>query len=324
MAADHTDLPPGYYDSDCTSKSNDPASAPPTPPKDSPIQIYYRLYCLDGAIPSKRAYPGGSPFVGRIKATSAYSRASMRGMQCGGAGVLLTGELGATPDTPLALVFHAELPTATTQISSSSFDDSTPGMSSKYLYYRYILRAFDVTEPALGRVERILVTPPRDVSSVKRHIAKTEGKPIYLFADLLKEMSAASALPEDALLLNTSGATAHDPILLVQPERRAGLHNRPLWSFLIRTRRDMDLGPSRWLSSSAGDIVHTDGIRRVEEDGWGKLTPAYMGVDRKGKTGRFLDEPDSEDSGGAISSSTSVAISIRGPENKEGQRRSCQ
>jgi hypothetical protein len=151
------------------------------------------------------------------------------------------------------------------------------------------LRAFDVTEPALGRVERILVTPPRDVSSVKRHIAKTEGKPIYLFADLLKEMSAASALPEDALLLNTSGATAHDPILLVQPERRAGLHNRPLLVLSDSEHGGIwTWGPSRWLSHSAGDIVHTDGIRRVEEDGWGKTTPAYMGVDRKGKTGCVL------------------------------------
>jgi hypothetical protein len=99
----------------------------------------------------------------------------------------------------------------------------------------------------------------------------------------------ALALPEDALLLNTSGATAHDPILLVQPERRAGLHNRPLLVLSDSEHGGIwTWGPSRWLSPSAGDIVHTDGIRRVEEDGWGKTTPAYMGVDRKGKTGCVL------------------------------------
>jgi hypothetical protein len=123
--------------------------------------VYYRPYCLDGAIPSKRAYPGGSPFVGRIKATSIpppHSVASLkralvqaeelpdptgeltgifqsidaRNAMVAARVVLLTGELGATPDAALALVFHAELPTATTQISSSSFNDSAPGMSSKY------------------------------------------------------------------------------------------------------------------------------------------------------------------------------------------------
>jgi hypothetical protein len=91
--------------------------------------------------------------------------------------------------------------------------------------------SFRVSEPALGRIERILVSPRHTAASVKRHIAKVEGKPIYAYSELYEDISAEQALPDYThlylMLYNGVGWTEDKPIVLVQPERRRGLLNRP-------------------------------------------------------------------------------------------------
>ncbi|KAJ7458276.1 hypothetical protein B0H11DRAFT_2061516 [Mycena galericulata] len=339
MAVDHTDPPPGYYDDpSSTKKGNDPPRPEDNKPH-SPVSeiryIYYRPYTVDGGIPSKKQYQGGNPFVGRIKATAVpphtagslkralvqaeelsdptgefthlFDRESKIAMQAEARVVILTGTVGATPETALGLVFHGKL---LHDAATSTFEDIFAGSEPKYLYYRLYThggedtsaRAFAKGEPALGRVDRALIAPPRDASSIKRRIAKVEGKPIYIYADL--HTAADSPETSDSVLADTFGATAEDPILLVQPERRTGLYNRPLVVVTAPEPRGWSWVPSRWLSPSAGDILRTDGIAHMEEDsrtGWRAYV--YTAVDENGRTGwikigltRFLDEPENSGS----------------------------
>ncbi|KAJ7703719.1 hypothetical protein B0H17DRAFT_1040924 [Mycena rosella] len=341
MTTDDTDSPPGYYDdSGYASKGNgSPGSAKDKRPEDAVPEsryVYYRPFSLDGAIPSKRAFPGGSPFVGRIRATAIppphtvdslkralaqaeelpdlieelglFHTAESRTPRVVGARVpILTGDIGGTPETALALLFHEKLPK-----SRSSLEGIPPGPSPQYLYYRLYTRtgedgstrAFAPGEPALGRVDRALIAPPRDVSSIKRHIARVESKPIYAFADLFTDVSAEApqtsangaqasandAQAADAFLPDTCGASANNPILVLQPERRAGLHNRPLLVVagppdLGHSKRRWTWVQSRWLFPSPGDILHTDGIEHMEQDKRGWHRSVYTAVDRTGRTG---------------------------------------
>ncbi|KAJ6522628.1 hypothetical protein DFH09DRAFT_1330434 [Mycena vulgaris] len=300
-----------------------------------PRYVYYRIYMVDGAIPSKTDSQSGNPFVGRIQATSVpppHTVASLKralvqaeelpdpngdltgffqttgartAMIPGARVTILTGDIGATPETGFALVFHAEVPIA--GVHASPLEELVSGESSTYLYYRLYTRggedasgrAFDSRHPELGRIQTELISPPRDVSSIKRRIAKVEKKSIYLFAELFPDMSADRALASDAFLPDTCGATENTPILLVQPERRAGLHNRPIRVLSVppESGKAWSWGPSRWLSPSPGDVLHTDGISRLETDSKGWHIYAYTAVDRRGKTGllraahtEFLDE----------------------------------
>ncbi|KAJ7847097.1 hypothetical protein B0H14DRAFT_2770470 [Mycena olivaceomarginata] len=326
MAADHTDSPPDYYDEDLTKKVNDPPAARDKAQNSLVPEsryLYYRTYTLDGGIPCKTQYQDGIPFLGRIKATAIpppYTVASLKralvhaeklpdptgeltglfetnesdtAMLPGAHMAILTGSIGATPETALALVFHAELDT--TAVKPSSIEHLSTLMSPKYLYYRLYThagedasaRSFAEGEPALGRIDRALIAPPRDVSSVKRRIAKVEGKPIYIFADLHIDTAAKSPQASNVQVADSCGATAHAPILIVQPERRAGLHNRPL---LVLSAPDTQ-GWS-WVQSH---ILHSDGISHIEKDKAGWYADVYTAVDTKGRTGlhtRFLDEPE--------------------------------
>ncbi|KAJ6617349.1 hypothetical protein B0H10DRAFT_2218681 [Mycena sp. CBHHK59/15] len=47
---------------------------------------------------------------------------------------------------------------------------------------------------ALGRIEKIHVAPPHEPATIKRCIAKAEGKPIYAYADLYQDISADTAM----------------------------------------------------------------------------------------------------------------------------------
>ncbi|KAJ7213386.1 hypothetical protein GGX14DRAFT_563710 [Mycena pura] len=339
MAADHTDSPPGYYDEDLTKKVNDP---PATGDKAQNSLVSESRYgecwrsseCLVALTRQQYTIGGTVPFVGRIKATAIpppHTVASLKralvhaeelpdptgeltglfetkdsrtAMLPGSQMFILTGNIGATPETALALVFHAELGTNT-----SSFEHLSTLMSPpKYLYYRLYMHTCEDTsahsfaegEPALGRIDRALIAPPRDVSSIKRRIAKVEGKPIYIFADLHLDTTAKSPQASNAQVADSCGATAHAPILIVQPERRAGLHNRPLLVLSAADAQGWSWIQSRWLSPLVGDILHSDGISHIVKDKAGWSTVVYTAVDTKGRTGwiktahtRLLDEPES-------------------------------
>ncbi|KAJ7093389.1 hypothetical protein B0H15DRAFT_832147 [Mycena belliarum] len=334
MAADPLDspldAPPGYYGDSSASKS---------PEKDSAFSesryIYYRPYSLDGAIPSKRAFEGGRLCIGRLRTTAVppphtvaalkrallhveeiadptgertglFQTADSRSAMMEGRVSILTGDLGATPETALALVYHGELPSARTRAPDE--EDAAAADDADYLYYRLYTHAGEATStrpvtsgnPSLARVRRVHIAPPRDSASAKRLIAHAERSPVYAFADLVSDLAAGAPLPPDTPLLASHGATPQCPVLLVQPERRAGLHNRPL---LVVTApearaRGWGWGRSRFLAPAAGDLLHTDGVEQVVND-HGCHILVYTAVNHRGMTGwiqagtsrtRFLDE----------------------------------
>jgi hypothetical protein len=109
------------------------------------------------------------------------------------------------------------------------------------VYYRLFNRggeeqsvhSFDTSEPALGRLKRESIAPPRNVLAVKRRIAKAEGKPIYQLADLFTDMTADDARPSDALVDDTCGSSKEKPILIVNPvpilALPHGICKPPIW-----------------------------------------------------------------------------------------------
>ncbi|KAJ7501751.1 hypothetical protein B0H11DRAFT_687123 [Mycena galericulata] len=325
MSTHHTDWrsPPGYEDTPHTHRNevnaDSPSLAKPKVLPKEPRYVFYRVYDPDGPIPTRRGYEG-SPLISRIKATSVpppHTVASLKralilaeqlpdpsgeltalfqtkdarsAMDAALRVGILTGNIGATPSEAVALVFHSTL--------------SKPAvhpLSDTYLYYRLYIpggedksaRSFDKREPSLGRIARESICPPRTVLSVKRRIAKVEGKPIYALPDseLFTDMTAENAQPSEAIVGDDTGTNENDPISLVQPERRAGLYNRPL--HVLALPPDMEYGrylqgDPRWLSDLLpGDILHTDGITRRTEHyiTLGYYMHAYMAVDQTGRKG---------------------------------------
>ncbi|KAJ7454635.1 hypothetical protein B0H11DRAFT_1875280 [Mycena galericulata] len=321
-------LPPGYEDASTRYGKNGYSRVSPEEPNDlgrrasEPRYVYYHVYAVDGALPCQKPY-GDNPYLGRIKATSVpppHTSASLKralvqveglpdptgaltglfqtkdartAMGKDGRVDILTGDIGATAQTALALVF---LTAPKEPLNAPSTDEEDGVGNMPYLYYRLYnpggeeasVRPFDTAEPALGRIKRDLISPPRNVLSVKRRIAKVEGKPIYGFADFFTDMQADNGHPSDALVADAAGASKYDPIFLVQPERRPGLLNRPVMILELPsepTRRYSYSGYSSasvWLSPSKGEILFTDGVRHLPADG---IIHVYHAVDGKGKRG---------------------------------------
>ncbi|KAJ6632321.1 hypothetical protein B0H10DRAFT_11930 [Mycena sp. CBHHK59/15] len=325
-------------------QSNGPESSLVSEPR----YVYYLVCALDGPMPSKTAVGPEDLFIGRVKATSIpppHTVASLKQalaqaeglpdpsgrctrlyqtqdakmeMLAGTRVAIVTGDLGRTPQTALALVFLTELSQEKAVIPSS--DQIGPNHSPQYLYYRLYTRtgeeksvcASDSSEPALGRIEKGDIAPPRNVLTIKRRIAKVEGNPIYAFADFFPNVSADRPQQSESSADDAWGSTTNNPILIVQPAQRADKYKRPL---LIRSLQPVSPpayiynGMYRstnlvWLSPSPGDIVYTDGTHQyVRDPNSGGLEFAYMAVDSMGKTGlvsanpgtdnnKFLDEGD--------------------------------
>ncbi|KAJ7302853.1 hypothetical protein DFH08DRAFT_1089573 [Mycena albidolilacea] len=87
--------------------------------------------------------------------------------------------------------------------------------------------------PNLGRIDRALVSPPHGSATLLRYIAKVEGKPIYTYSELLcgeEGIWAKQAIEGPFALMKKSsplGWTEDKPMILVEPERRRELFNRP-------------------------------------------------------------------------------------------------
>ncbi|KAJ7491366.1 hypothetical protein B0H11DRAFT_2008826 [Mycena galericulata] len=257
--------------------------------------VYYRVYSLNGAIPSKTALNPGNPFMGRITARSIppphtvtslkrclvkaenftdpdgsrmvlYPSNDAPGALDSSQAVAIRGaEMpnGATPETAFALVLQEDLTenenAAINQMDLSSRCEADP----KYLYYQLYTQtgedtsrvSFNLNEPSLGRIERILVPPPHGPTSIKRHIAKVEGKPIYAYSDLYENISALQAMSDKHFSLmqnNSPGWTEDKPMVLVQPERRPGLLNRP---FKVLSNAQLT-----HFAPSVGALGNTDGV----------------------------------------------------------------
>ncbi|KAJ7050981.1 hypothetical protein C8F01DRAFT_1177040 [Mycena amicta] len=346
----HCDSPPDY-----TSEAGDPDFVSPPlfrvrHPKalsvPEPRYVYYRLYALDGMLRCKNPGSQQTPFIGRIKSTSVpppYTVASLKRALVQAEGLpdpegeltslfetrdartpmaknasadIFTGSLGATAQTPVALVFLRNPTVPLQAVSGDRVEDGGDKMLPP-VYYRVYnrggeeksSRCFDASEPALGRINRESIAPPCNALSVKRCIARAEGKPIYEFADLFIDVSAVAAQPSSAVVDDRSGSTKENPLLIVQPERRPGLYNRPLLVVALPTQmprcnlyqpHEGYAYPSQWLSVKPGDIVCTDGKVRLWGLQGGATHSAYTAVDNIGNTGvvsadathsKLLDEP---------------------------------
>ncbi|KAJ7635452.1 hypothetical protein DFH06DRAFT_1003427, partial [Mycena polygramma] len=229
--------------------------------------VYYRVYTGDGAIPSKSAFDPTNPFIGRITARSVppphivgslkrcvagteqisedstrlYLNQSARSPLDSSTKVTIRGvgnDPGKTLETAFALIIVGEMtPEGVAAVDAVDLSQYREG--SEYLYYQLYSRtaedvskvAFEPTEPSIGRVEKLRICPPLYFASIKRCVAKMEGKPIYAYGDLYANISAEKAIGGWVLYASvadgTAGSTKENPMVLVQPERRRGLMNRP-------------------------------------------------------------------------------------------------
>ncbi|KAJ7907998.1 hypothetical protein B0H13DRAFT_2017708 [Mycena leptocephala] len=282
-------------------------------PASEPRYVYYRVYSLDGMLPCAKKY-GSNPFIGRIKATSVppphtvaslkralvqaeglpdpnddltglfETRDAQTAMVTNARVAISTGDLGATAQTPVALVFLTS-PKEALYAASEDDEQSYAGKELPLLYYR--LYNLDTSEPALGRVKRESIPPPRNVLAVKRRIARAEGKPIYQMADLFTDVTADNARPSNALVDDACGSSKENPILIVQPERRPGLYNRPVQ--IVALPQDLNFSGygfnnGHWLSPSVGDTLLTDGVARYETESYTRRY-VYTAVNTSGRTG---------------------------------------
>ncbi|KAJ7809851.1 hypothetical protein B0H14DRAFT_2864948 [Mycena olivaceomarginata] len=284
-----------------------------------PRYVYYHAYTPDGVLRCKNPLKD-NPFIGRLKATSRaivqaeglpdpagdltslFETRNARNSMVSTARVdILTGDLGATVKTPIALVFIAN-PTPLLPVASEDEVGDHLGNQLPPLYYRLYnrggeeksVRRFDANEPGLGNVKREPICPPRNALSVKHRIGEVEGKPIYQYADLFKDLQADRPLSSAGFVPDAAGSTQEHPILLVQPERRPGLYNRPVQIVALPPQPYIRQTLSNRLSLSVGDILQTDGITQYKP-GEGNM---YTAVDKNGRKGysqysKLLDEPSS-------------------------------
>jgi len=295
MTTDASDSnPPPAYDAQNVSETKKEADAACSRPE--PRYVYYRVYSRDGAIPSKTAFDPRNPFVGRVTARSippphnatSLKRCLVKGENLtdpdgsrtvlyrspeapyalgpGETVAILGPEMpnGGTPETAFALVLQEDLTDDENAALNQMDLSGRCEMNPKYLYYQLFTQtgedtskvSFNSDEPGLGRIERIFVSPPHGADSIKRHIAKVEGQPIYIYSQLYEDISAQGAMNNRhfPLMHNTSvGWTEEKPIVLVQPERRPGLFNRPI-KVLSNTYVVDPFCPA------IGELGHTDGV----------------------------------------------------------------
>ncbi|KAJ7601856.1 hypothetical protein DFH06DRAFT_1260106 [Mycena polygramma] len=182
----------------------------------------------------------------------------------------------STPETPYAFVFEGDMSVQETT-ERDFMARNVAGVAQDFLYYHLYTRtgedtsstSFDADRPGVGRVLKAAVVPPWSATSIKRCIAKAEKRPIYSFADMYYNIATRQAFGDSDLLPEGVGDTLEWPLVIVQPERRPGLYNRPLK--ILRTNSQLsdlwyeDTRGRRPSFVSYGDVVYTDGIPRVQD-----------------------------------------------------------
>ncbi|KAJ6469299.1 hypothetical protein C8R45DRAFT_1016618 [Mycena sanguinolenta] len=229
---------------------------------------YYRIYTPDGAIPSETAFNSLDPYLGRIAVRSVPPPQTVESLRrrlatveklldhpshqvfCNIDGairsmykeewILLSSQAlspcGTTPETAFALLLGGA--DVEKVAKARIIPPRVPSTEAHpiYLYYRLFTRngedtsnvRFNRNDPALGRIERILLAPPHTADSIKHQIARSEGKRIYAHFFLMQD--------------DSPGLKKDDPMILVQPERRAGLYNRPVEVILAYTVQEQSTG----------------------------------------------------------------------------------
>ncbi|KAF7338849.1 hypothetical protein MSAN_02207800 [Mycena sanguinolenta] len=227
---------------------------------------YYRIYTQEGAVPSKTAFNLRNPYLGRIASSNSQRLAlragslfcsmlkdSVKQLACAelnrsywNAQVPGSAPYGTTPETAFALLLkgveHEEA------VNPRMIPTKVPTeVDPIYLYYRLFTRIgedtsnvrFNPNDQALGRIEKFLIPPPHTADSIKYQIAKLESKRIYAYAELYTSISAPEPVGNTAYLSlmqdDSPGCKEADPMVLVQPERRPKLDNRPIEVVLAYT-----------------------------------------------------------------------------------------
>ncbi|KAJ7302905.1 hypothetical protein DFH08DRAFT_1089590 [Mycena albidolilacea] len=146
-----------------------------------------------------------------------------------------------TVEAPFALVLRDDM-TADENATIEKMLEDTSKKNPSYLYYQLRTRTgkgisktgnFLGNHPNLGRIDRTFVSPPHGSATLLRYIAKVEGKPIYTYSELHcgeEGIWAKQAIEGPFALLKRSsplGWTEDKPMILVEPERRRELFNRP-------------------------------------------------------------------------------------------------
>ncbi|KAJ7083546.1 hypothetical protein C8R44DRAFT_822348 [Mycena epipterygia] len=184
---------------------------------------------------------------------------------------------GSTPKIAFALVFIEDLTGEERATVDATKIRQRRENNPDYLYYNLFTRvgedpskvSFNPNEPALGRIEKNHVSPPHMPEAIKRCIAKTEGKPIYAYGELYQDIAADTAMangyrvaviPDDSF-----GSTVDKPMVLVQPERREGLYNRPIK--VVSTRPEKPQDSWKFLTPAIGTILYTDGLPDPDNNG---------------------------------------------------------
>ncbi|KAF7338836.1 hypothetical protein MSAN_02206500 [Mycena sanguinolenta] len=208
---------------------------------------------------------------------------------------------GTTPETAFALLLSgADVEKAANARMISARIPSTQA-HPVYLYYRLFTPIgedtskvqFNPKDPALGRIERKLLAPPHNADSIKHQIARLEGKRIYAYAELYTNISAPRPIESTAYLSlmqdNGPGMKEDNPMVLVQPERRPKLYNRPIEVILAYTAVGQD-GERQLAVGQKGCQRRCSSEKRVllrESQGMELYTACQdvFGSDRTNKTG---------------------------------------
>ncbi|KAJ7731469.1 hypothetical protein B0H14DRAFT_2409447, partial [Mycena olivaceomarginata] len=213
--------------------------------------VYYRVYTAAGEIPSKSAWDVTTPFLGRIAAKAippphnvmSLKRCIVNTEQLRdprGSRTLLfsspasqdpmapTTKLGIFPmqSDPYALVLvTGEKDAGVNQIEIPIHHGDT----ARYLHYQLFTQvgedvsktAFNLATPAIGRIEILRICPPHNPESVKRCIARVEGRAVYAHGDLFENITVDLPLTDDLYgPLDEDGCLGSSPewpLVLVMP-----------------------------------------------------------------------------------------------------------
>ncbi|KAJ6556470.1 hypothetical protein B0H19DRAFT_1152684 [Mycena capillaripes] len=220
--------------------------------------------------PSSPSPPGPYQSITSTSGTQIYASMYDSEPMRDDAAVMLTEDErhGVSADNPLAVVLVEELSVEERKARPEVEDFASREIPlDRYVYYRLYNRdgethssaAFDSVHTALGRIERVHITPPATVDSLKSCIAKVEHKRIWKYADLYEETA-----PRDPLRGSSSigremwmGGDVNSPLLLVQPERKLGLFNRP--ARILKTRKYRQSEKLTY-DILQGTMMQTDGV----------------------------------------------------------------